>query len=99
MVSAYGAAIVPLPQPLRRVLMRELVHRAAMPASSITEATPAIRLGRRANKTIAYELYQRLGGRVPAAVFVPTAYAELLYGVWLGFRTCSAWPASAHCRR
>ena len=37
-------------------------------------------------KTIAWELYRQLGDRLPAAVFVPTAYAELLYGVWLGFK-------------
>jgi threonine synthase len=34
-------------------------------------------------KTIAYEIYQDLG--VPAAVFVPTAYGELLFGIWKGF--------------
>ncbi|MCA9867412.1 MAG: pyridoxal-phosphate dependent enzyme [Anaerolineae bacterium] len=87
MVSAYGAAIVPLPRPLRRVLMRELVHRAGyMPASSITATHTGHPFGPEGYKTIAYELYQQLGGRVPAAVFVPTAYAELLYGVWLGFK-------------
>ena len=87
MVSAYGAAIVPLPRPLRRVLMRELVQRAGyMPVSSITETHTGHPFGPEGYKTIAYELYRQLGGRVPAAVFVPTAYAELLYGVWLGFR-------------
>lgn len=87
MVSSYGAAIVPLPRPLRRVLMRELVHRAGyMPASSITETHTGHPFGPEGYKTIAYELYRQLDGRVPAAVFVPTAYAELLYGVWLGFK-------------
>jgi threonine synthase len=87
MVSSYGAAIVPLPRPLRRVLMRELVERTGyMPASSITETHTGHPFGPEGYKTIAYELYRQLGGRVPAAVFVPTAYAELLYGVWLGFK-------------
>ena len=87
MVSSYGAAVVPLPRPLRRVLMRELVQRAGyMPASSITETHTGHPFGPEGYKTIAYELYRQLGGRVPAAVFVPTAYAELLYGVWLGFK-------------
>ena len=87
MVSAYGAAIVPLPRPLRRVLMRELVQRAGyMPVSSITETHTGHPFGPEGYKTIAYELYRQLGDRVPAAVFVPTAYAELLYGVWLGFK-------------
>lgn len=87
MVSSYGAAIVPLPRPLRRVLLRELVERTGyMPASSITETHTGHPFGPEGYKTIAYELYRQLGGRVPAAVFVPTAYAELLYGVWLGFK-------------
>lgn len=87
MVSAYGAAVIPLPRPLRRLLMRELVNRANfMPVSSITETHTGHPFGPEGYKTIAWELYRQLGGRVPAAVFVPTAYAELLYGVWLGFK-------------
>lgn len=87
MVTAYGAAVVPLPRPLRRVLMRELVQRAGyMPTSSITETHTGHPFGPEGYKTIAYELYRQLGDRLPAAVFVPTAYAELLYGVWLGFK-------------
>ncbi len=87
MVAAYGAAIVPLPRPLRRVLMAELVHRAGyMPVSSITATHTGHPFGPEGYKTVAWELYRQLGDRLPAAVFVPTAYAELLYGVWLGFK-------------
>jgi len=87
MVTAYGAAVVPLPRPLRRVLMAELVERAGyMPVSNITATHTGHPFGPEGYKTIAYELYRQLGDRMPAAVFVPTAYAELLYGVWLGFR-------------
>lgn len=87
MVSAYGAAIVALPRALRRVLMSELVHHSGfMPVSNMTETHTGHPFGPEGYKTIAYELYRQLGGRLPAAVFVPTAYAELLYGVWLGFR-------------
>lgn len=87
MVSAYGACVVPLPRPERKVMMKELVHRAGFhPASSITSTHTGHPFGPEGYKTIAYELYAQLGGRAPAAVFVPTAYAELLYGVWLGFR-------------
>ncbi len=87
MVTAYGAAVVPLPRPLRRVLMAELVARAGyMPVSNITATHTGHPFGPEGYKTIAYELYRQLGDRMPAAVFVPTAYAELLYGVWLGFR-------------
>jgi threonine synthase len=90
MVSAYGAAVVPLPRPLRRVLMRELVERTGFhPVSSITPTHTGHPFGPEGYKTIAYELYRQLGDRLPAAVFIPTAYAELLYGVWLGFRELS----------
>ena len=90
MVSAYGAAVVPLPRPLRRVLMRELVERAGFhPVSSITSTHTGHPFGPEGYKTIAYELYRQLGDRLPAAVFIPTAYAELLYGVWLGFKELS----------
>ncbi|MGW3471007.1 threonine synthase [Saccharopolyspora sp. NPDC000995] len=34
-------------------------------------------------KTIAYEIVTKIG--VPAAVFAPTGYGELLFGVWKGF--------------
>ncbi len=90
MVSAYGAAIVPLPRTLRRVLMRELVERAGYhPVSSITSTHTGHPFGPEGYKTIAYEIYRQLGDRLPAAVFIPTAYAELLYGVWLGFKELS----------
>jgi threonine synthase len=87
MVMAYGAAVVPLPRPMRRPIMRELVEKAGFhPVSNITETHTGHPFGPEGYKTIAYEIFQQLGGRVPAAVFVPTAYAELLYGIWLGFR-------------
>jgi threonine synthase len=87
MVMAYGAAVVPLPRPLRRPIMRELVDKTGFhPASSITETHTGHPFGPEGYKTIAYEIYQQLGGRLPGAVFVPTGYAELLYGIWLGFR-------------
>jgi threonine synthase len=86
-VSAYGTAVVPVAREARRPLMRELVQRAGFhPTSNITETHTGHPFGPEGYKTIAYELYQQLGGRVPAAVFVPTAYAELFYGVWLGFK-------------
>lgn len=90
MVTAYGAAVVPLPRPLRRPIMRELVERSGFqPVSNITPTHTGHPFGPEGYKTIAYEIYQQLGERLPVAVFVPTAYAELLYGIWLGFRELS----------
>jgi threonine synthase len=37
-------------------------------------------------KTIAYELCQQLDGHAPDLVIVPTAGAEVLYGIYRGFR-------------
>jgi threonine synthase len=31
-------------------------------------------------------MFAQLGGRAPAAVFIPTSNAQLLFGVWKGFR-------------
>jgi threonine synthase len=90
-VSSYGAAVVPVAREARRPLMRELVRRTGFhPVSNITPTHTGHPFGPEGYKTIAYELFQQLGGRAPAAVFVPTAYAELLYGVWSGFKELHA---------
>jgi threonine synthase len=90
MVTAYGAAVVPLPRSMRRPIMRELVEQTGfMPVSNITTTHTGHTFGPEGYKTIAYEIFCQLGERLPAAVFVPTAYAELLYGIWLGFRELS----------
>jgi threonine synthase len=60
-----------------------------MPVSNITTTHTGHTFGPEGYKTIAYEIFCQLGERLPAAVFVPTAYAELLYGIWLGFRELS----------
>jgi hypothetical protein len=57
-----------------------------MPVSSITPPTPATRSARRGTRRLPTSSTASWADRLPAAVFVPTAYAELLYGVWLGFK-------------
>jgi threonine synthase len=37
------------------------------------------------DKTVAYEMFRQLGGRVPDAIFVPTGAGPLLFGVYKGF--------------
>lgn len=37
-------------------------------------------------KTIAYELYEQLGRAVPEVVVLPTAYGDMTFGVFKGFR-------------
>jgi threonine synthase len=56
------------------------------PVTSRTETHTGHPFGPEGYKTIAYETYWQLGRRTPGTVLVPTAHAELLYGVWKGFR-------------
>jgi threonine synthase len=83
---AYGAAVIAVPAAARWPLMRQIVERFGFhPVSNLTAAHTGHPYGPEGYKTIAYELFLQLDRQVPAAVFVPTGYAELLYGVWKGF--------------
>ncbi|WP_336208633.1 threonine synthase [Nonomuraea sp. LPB2021202275-12-8] len=84
-VRAYGAKVLTVPLSARWPLLREIVDRLGYhPVSNQTVTHTGHPYGPEGYKTIAYELFVQLG-RVPAAVFAPTGYAELLYGVWKGF--------------
>ncbi|MFC7590459.1 pyridoxal-phosphate dependent enzyme [Nonomuraea antimicrobica] len=84
-VRAYGAKVVSVPVEARWPLLREVVERLGYhPVSNQTVTHTGHPFGAEGYKTIAYELFLQLG-EVPAAVFTPTGYAELLYGVWKGF--------------
>ncbi|MFF3338138.1 pyridoxal-phosphate dependent enzyme [Streptomyces flavidovirens] len=84
-VDAYGAVVLPVPEHERWSLMRQIVDRLGYhPVSNLTAAAhTGHAFGPEGYKTVAYEIYTELG--VPAAVFVPTGYGELLFGVWKGF--------------
>ncbi|MGW4960853.1 threonine synthase [Nonomuraea sp. NPDC004186] len=84
-VRAYGAKVVSVPAEARWPLLREVVDRLGYhPVSNQTVTHTGHPFGPEGYKTIAYELFLQLGG-VPAGVFTPTGYAELLYGMWKGF--------------
>lgn len=84
-VRAYGAKVFSVPVDERWPLLREVVDRLGYhPVSNQTVTHTGHPFGPEGYKTIAYELFLQLG-RVPAAVFTPTGYAELLYGMWKGF--------------
>lgn len=87
-VQAYGQTVVAVPDvETRWTLMERLVEEFDYhPASNQTIPPTNHPFGAENYKTIAYELYLQLGRRVPEAVFVPTGYAELLFGVHKGFR-------------
>jgi threonine synthase len=65
-----------------------------MPASNLTRFHTGNPFGPEGYKTIAYEIFGQLGGRVPGTVVVPTGYGELLFGVAKGFRELKALGAS-----
>ncbi|TQF07142.1 pyridoxal-phosphate dependent enzyme [Kitasatospora acidiphila] len=83
-LNAYGAVVLPVPWEARWPLMRQVVERTGLhPVSNLTTTHTGHAFGPEGYKSIAYEIHLELG--VPAAVFVPTGYGELLYGVWKGF--------------
>ncbi len=83
----YGAAVVRVPSEARWDLMTEGVQRSGWyPASTFTSTPTGPPYGPEGYKTIAYEIWLQLDFEVPGAVFVPTGYAELLFGIWKGFR-------------
>ncbi|SEE67869.1 threonine synthase [Jiangella alba] len=85
-VGAYGATVLSVPRDARWSVVKDVVDRLGFqPVSNQTVTHTGHPFGPEGYKTIAYELFVELGHRVPAAVFVPAGYGELLYGVWKGF--------------
>jgi threonine synthase len=73
-----------VPWEARWPLTRQLVDRLRLhPVSNLTVTHTGHPFGPEGYKTLAYEIHAELG--VPSAVFVPTGYGELLFGVWKGF--------------
>ncbi|WP_351224626.1 pyridoxal-phosphate dependent enzyme [Streptomyces sp. NPDC002133] len=85
-VRAYGATVLTVPVDTVRPLMRRIIDEFGyQPVSNLTETGHTGHpFGPEGYKTIAYEIFVELGA-VPGAVFVPTGYGELLFGVWKGF--------------
>ncbi|MFI6321198.1 pyridoxal-phosphate dependent enzyme [Nonomuraea sp. NPDC050556] len=84
-VRSYGAQVLTLPVEDRWPALRQIVERLGYhPVSNTTVTHTGHPFGAEGYKTIAYELFTQLG-TAPAAVFCPTGYAELLFGVWKGF--------------
>jgi threonine synthase len=84
---AYGAIVLRAPQEAHHTLIAEAVGRSGWYATSTFTPSPTgPPYGTEGYKTIAYEIWYQLEGQTPGAVFVPTGYAELLFGAWKGFR-------------
>ncbi|MFI2372804.1 pyridoxal-phosphate dependent enzyme [Streptomyces sp. NPDC018833] len=83
-LNAYGAVVLRVPWEARWPVMRQIVDRLGLhPVSNLTRTHTGHPFGPEGYKTIAYEIFMDVG--VPAAVFTPTGYGELLFGVWKGF--------------
>lgn len=83
-LRAYGAVVLPVPWDAQLPLMRQVVDRVGLhPVTNLTPTHTGHAFGPEGYKTIAYEIFLDIG--VPGAVFVPTGYGELLFGVWKGF--------------
>ncbi|MFF8842137.1 pyridoxal-phosphate dependent enzyme [Streptomyces sp. NPDC015127] len=85
-LRAYGAVVLTVPYESVKPLMRRIADEFGyQPVSSLTSsAHTGHPFGPEGYKTIAYEIFLDLG-EVPEAVYVPTGYGELLFGVWKGF--------------
>lgn len=83
-LRAYGVVVLPVPVDARWPLLRRIVERFGYhPVSNVTPTHTGHAFGPEGYKTLAYEIHAELG--VPGAVFLPTGYGELLFGVWKGF--------------
>ncbi len=84
MVTAYGGVVVVSER--REALLRHLVARCGwFPVTSLATAAGANPFGVEAYKTIAYEIFEDLGGS-PDAILTPVASGDLIYGIYKGFR-------------
>jgi threonine synthase len=78
-VRAYGAAVLAVPEAGSQTVIGQIVERLGYHHAHHA-------WGCEGYKTLAYEIFAQLGGRAPAAVCIPTSNAQLLFGVWKGFR-------------
>ncbi|WP_342709889.1 pyridoxal-phosphate dependent enzyme [Bradyrhizobium sp. B124] len=85
-LNAYGAYAVPVRADCKFEILGKFVSELGFhPTSNSTRYHTGHSFGPEGYKTIAYELFDQLG-RAPAAVVVPTGYAELLFGIVKGFQ-------------
>lgn len=88
LMRLYGAYVAVLPS--RRAHLAWLVReRKWYPSTNMTPRPVGTPFGVEGYKTIAFELFAQLG-RMPAAVYVPVAAGDGLYGTWKGFRELRA---------
>ncbi|MFI5803553.1 pyridoxal-phosphate dependent enzyme [Streptomyces sp. NPDC051561] len=83
-LDAYGAVVLPVPSDERWPLTERIVEEFGFhPVSNLTPFHTGSAFGPEGYKTVAYEIVADIGA--PGAVFVPTGYGELLFGIGKGF--------------
>lgn len=89
-IKAYGAQLVEVPGPRKKAAeaVLEAAERGEIYASHVYH--PLVHHGM---KTVAFELWEQLGGRAPDAVVLPVGHGSLLLGLSMGFAEL----ASAGC--
>jgi threonine synthase len=86
-LAALGSDCIIVPQEQRWAALKRIVDETGfMPASNLTRFHTSNPFGPEGYKTMAYEVFAQLGGRVPGTAVLPTGYGELLFGVTKGFR-------------
>jgi threonine synthase len=88
LMQAYGAKVVAFTDPRERwsVLAAGVAERGWVPVSGYVDPPSGSNpFGVDGYKTIAFELYEQLGGRVPDVVVAPVAYGDGLAGMARGF--------------
>jgi threonine synthase len=84
--TALGSDFLLVPMQERWSALNRIIDETGfMPASNLTRFHTGNPFGPEGYKTIAYELFNQLDGRVPGTVVLPTGYGELLFGVTKGF--------------
>jgi len=84
----YGAEIILTETPNDRwKVLRDLTEEGFYPGSNyLSPPVGTIYFGVQGYKSIAYEIFEQLKGKVPSKIFVPTSRGDLLWGVWQGFK-------------
>ena len=85
--DACGAELVLVPaSPDRLRYQRENMGQKWYPATNLLDMpTASSAWGIQGYKTLAYELYDEFGAKLPDCIMIPTCRGDLLYGVYEGF--------------
>ena len=93
LMQLYGARVAVLAN--RREHLAWLVReRGWYPSTYMTPMPVSTPYGVEGYKTIGYEIFFQLGGRMPSRVIFPVAAGDGLYGPWKGFKELEALGAS-----